>query len=418
MENTIVTPSDEFDVDTGEILSPYTIGDCPEGVDKMLWEMWNDESKHDQFLSQLRRGMLGQNIGLDTSLANIDKYTYGIHKARYYLLGGESGAGKTTLGDFMFVLKAWESAKKQKRRIKIFYCSFEIGKTEKLYRWCSYFIFVKYGIRLPSDYLQGRITGKLVAEEHVKIILEAYSVVTEMMKDVVILEHVTHPTNIFESIIENHFAKEGIVERTPVPEADKKKGKKGFVRGYKENDPNLITILMIDHLALTGSELHLHTKDIMDKMSKYAIVLRNVFFCTVGFYQQFSPDMMSTYRGLIGKKTEATVTPQRIDFGDSKATYRDADVVYGVVKPQSDLSKFLGYDLSRLEGLGESFVANYIMKNRYGPAARTIPLFMDGSTGYMYDLPLTPGNPLAMQPWYDKAQEIEKLCQVYCPQSL
>lgn len=60
MDNTIVTPSDDLvDIDSGEILSSYSIGDCPDGVDKALWEMWNDEeaSKQDQFLSQLRRGM-------------------------------------------------------------------------------------------------------------------------------------------------------------------------------------------------------------------------------------------------------------------------------------------------------------------------------------------------------------------------
>jgi hypothetical protein len=95
-----------------------------------------------------------------------------------------------------------------------------------------------------------------------------------------------------------------------------------------------------------------------------------------------------------------------------------ADVVFGLVKPQADLATFMGYDLNRSEGLGECFFANYIMKNRYGPAAKMLPQFMDGSTGYIYDLPLTPNNMIAMQPWYDKAQEIEKLCQVYYPQSL
>jgi hypothetical protein len=325
MDNTTVTHSDEpIDIDTGELIDK-DIGTCPEGIDPNLWEIWQDgeKVKSDQFLAQLKRGMSGQNIGLENGLTQINKYIYGTHKARYYLIASESGVGKTTYGDFMYVLNAWKSAKAQGRKIKIFYCSFEIGKVEKLYRWCSYFIFLKHGIRLPSDYLQGRIAGKLVSAQDSNLILEAYGVITEMLKDVIILDHTTHPTSIFESLIDTHFDKIGKVNRAKITETDKKKGRKGYVTGYIEDDPSAITILIIDHLALTGTEMGLETKGIMDKMSKYAIVLRNLFHCTIVFYQQFSTDMMSSYRGLLGKKTEATIAPQRLDFGDSKTTYRD-----------------------------------------------------------------------------------------------
>lgn len=347
-----------------------------------------------------------------------DYYGFTIDGDRLFLLEDFTVTHNTSVGDFMFVINAWLSAKKQGRKIKIFYCSFEIGKIEKLYRWCSYFIFIKYGIRLPSDYMQGRIVGKLVQDNHMNLILEAYSMVTEMLKDVVIIQDTIHPTKIFEGIIDDHYSLHGTVHRAEISDADKKKGKKGYVKGYTENDPQMVTILVIDHLALTGTEMHLETKGIMDKMSKYAIVLRNLFNCTIVFYQQFSTDMMSAYRGLAGKKTEATIAPQRLDFGDSKATYRDADVVFGLIKPQNDVSTFMGYDLNKVDGLGDCFLANYLMKNRYGPAMKTIPLFMDGSTGFIYDLPLTPTNPIAMQPWYDKAKEISQLCLEYCPQSL
>lgn len=413
--NTIHIASDEglLDLSTGELVEDIVDKTCPEGIDPALWNQWldEDELKKDHFLYQLKRGTSGLNVGLENGLETVNKYIHGTHKGRYYLIGAESSAGKTSIGDFMYVLNAWLSAKKQKRKIKIYYCSFEIGKTEKLYRWCSYFIFIKYGIRLSGDYLQGRITGNAPSPLHVQYILEAYSIITEMLKDVVIIQDVVHPTKIFEDLIHTHFEANGVVDRTPVTAADKAKGKKGFVKGYTESDPSMITILLIDHLALTGTEQKLETKGIMDKMSKYAIVLRNLFHCTVVFYQQFSTDMMATYRGAFGKKTEATITPQRIDFGDSKATFRDADVVFGLVKPQKDMETFMGYDLSKQDGLGDCFVAKYLMKNRYGPSNRLVPLFMDGITGMIYDLPLNV-NPMSIGPWYTRAHDIELLCQL------
>lgn len=395
---------------------------APPGVSPVLWDKWMNEAavKNDKFLWQLKRGIQGHNVGLDNGLKAINKYIYGTHKARYYLIGAESGAGKTTISDFMFILNAWESAKKQGRKLKVFYCSFEIGKVEKQYRWASYYIFIKYGIRLPSDYLQGRITGRKISPEHLNMVLEAYTIITELMSCIVFCEDILHPTKIFEGIIDEHFAQPGIgiVHRAPISDADKKKGKKGYVTGYDEIDPSYTTILYIDHLALTGTEMNLETKGIMDKMSKYMIVLRNLFHCTGVFIQQFSVDMMSTYRSAYGKKPGELISPQRIDFGDSKATYRDADVVIGYVKP-TDAKEFkindaLKYSLSKFDGLGDCFVMAYLMKNRYGPSTRQFPLFLDGVSGCVYDLP-TESNLFATEQWYNKAKQIEKVCLDYCP---
>jgi hypothetical protein len=398
------------------------VGAAPEGMDPVLWEQWKrwDMRPANDFIFQVQRGMKGCNVGLGNGLTNVNKYIYGTHAARYYLLGADSGIGKTTVADFMYVLKAWEDARRKKRRIKIFYCSFEVGKLDKTARWVSNYIFAHYGVRLPSDYLLGRIEGKLLTQEHLLMVQKAYQQVLEMMKDIVFVEDVIHPTKIFEDLIEAHFEKEGEVIRAPVPpeELAKNPRKKGYVKGYRPRDPDMMTILVIDHLALTGSEQRLDTKGVMDKMSKYMIVLRNIFHCTGVFIQQFSTDLMSWHRNQ--KKSAESIAPQRIDFGDSKATFRDADVVFGFTKPVAfDYDKYLGYQILRNkdtgeEGLGQCFVAKYLMKNRYGPSGRILPLFLDGVSGTVYDLPTDP-NPLLLKPWIEKAQEIEALCQKFSP---
>jgi hypothetical protein len=395
--------------------------EAPEGVSPVIWKQWEDEEalKQDKFLWQLKRGIQGHNVGFDNGRTHLNKYLHGTHKARYYLIGGESGAGKTTIGDFMYVLRLWFAAKAMNRRIKIVYLSYEIGKVEKMYRWCSYFIFLKYGIRLPSDYLQGHIQGRPPSGRHVEMILEAYTTVRQMLdsREVVIVEDVQHPTAVFEGVIRDVFEPNGKVERDTVAPEEAKKGKKGYIRGYTEHDPDLMTMIVVDHLALTGSEMGLDTKGVMDKMSKYMIVLRNMFHCSGLFIQQFSTDMMSAYRSNYGKKDQAAIKPTRLDFGDSKATFRDADVVKGYIKPQTEMDNFYDYNLAspKKGGLGQYFVAEYLMKNRYGPSGKLLPLFVDYVTGWCCDLPLNPEDTEAIKPFLEYAKQIEQVCQDYSP---
>ena len=320
----------------------------------------------------------------------------------------------------MFVLKAWEDAKRQGRAIKIFYCSFEIGKIDKMAKWTSYYAFYKFGVRLPTDYILGRIEGKLLSVEHHKIVVTSYAMVQEMMKDIKFVADILHPTKIFEDLIEAHYdARDkdgkpinGIVERAELSEEQKKKHSKGYVKSYKAFDPDMIIMLLVDTLNLTGSEQGLDTKHIMDRLSRYAIVLRNMFHTTSIFIQQFSTDMMSWHRS--NKKNVDAIAPQRIDFGDSKATYRDADIVIGLAKPfVLDFEEWKGYILisgepsDEIAALGNYFILQYVMKNRYGAAQKCIPLFLDPIAGIVYDLPLAPHNVLAMQTWYKKAKELD-----------
>lgn len=414
MENTTTLPlDDESEKEWQSSLETV----APEGIDSALWEQWGHWEKlpSNEFLYMYKEGLKGHNIGFGNGLTAVNKYIYGTHRARYYLEGADSGVGKTTISDFKYVLKGYEESIKLNRPFKVFYCSFEIGKPDKIGRWISYYIFIKFRIRLPSDYIMGRIKGMLVTKEHDKLVLFAYQQVMKMMECITFVDYMVSPTAIFEGLITSHYEKEGIVERLPVSQEDIKKGKKGAITGFKTNNSTSITLLIIDHFALAEHEAGLETKGTMDKLSKYAVVLRNLFGTTVVGIQQFSTDMMNANRAMQIKKTEASLSPSRLDFGDSKATYRDADVVFGYIRPSAHLDEFHGFNLSKRDGLGDCMIVNYLLKNRYGPSNKIFPLFVDGCTGYVYDLPSDPRNS-DMQPWYNKALEIDKLCQVFCPQ--
>lgn len=380
---------------------------------------WNDweKTQPNSFVHQVMIGRKGKNFGLDSGLIKVNEHLYGIQRARYYLIGAESGVGKTTLADYMFVLSAWRSARKAGRRIKIFYFSFEIGSTDKLARWVSYVLWTRFGQRLPSDYILGRIAGVPVTDEHLQNIRQAYAEVEEMMKDVILVERSMTPTQIYNVMVD-FYSKNGTVTREEVSKADKLKGIQGeavtWVPGPVIVDADVIMIG--DHIALTEDEPGKSQKITIDLMSRYCVKLRNLFKTTIVWIQQFSTDLMQQSRQLAQRKVVTYTVPTRLDFGDSKATFRDADVVFGLVQIGRELSAFHGWSLDRQGGLGLNAILNVIMKNRYGTPSRTVPLFLDGVTGMAEDLPVEDVTPETRAAYYLKARQIDQVCQTFSPQ--
>ena len=376
---------------------------------------WNDT---DDFVQQIERGRNGKNIGLSRGLKRMDKYVHGTHQGRYYLYAGTSGAGKTTKVDFD-IINTWLAAKNINKPIKIFYCSFEVSKLDKKAKWCSTFIKMKFDIDLSTDYILGRIEGLRLSDDHLEYVKQGYEMVKEFMKDVSLIDTAKNPSGIFLGIIDEHFSKYGEVQRATLSEEDKKKGRKGKITGYINNTPDLLTILVIDHLSLLSHELGLNKHDLISEMSKKFVVLKNVFNCTIFAIQQFNVGLLAANREMIvrnkGKNAESLIIPDKEDLADCKSTFNDADYVEAFVVPNKfGLTEYMSYKCTApvYGGLGTNFVMHYLMKNKYGQDQRSCPLFMNPVSGLYYDLPLEFGQE---DEWYEMAFKLDKLCQEYSP---
>ena len=378
------------------------------------WSNWK-ELPHDHFIYQIMKGREGSYTGLSNGLQRINKYIHGVQQGKIYLIGGASGGGKTTVSDFMFVLSTWLDAKTQGRPIKILYCSFEVSRRNKEAKWCAYYIGVKYGISLPIDYLLGRIENNYLSDDELNYVREGWQFVQEFTKDVLVLDDAVNPTAIYEGAI-HEYARYGTVTRQQSKE-DKEKNRPGKVVGYKPfpQFENMLFMLFIDHLKLTMTERGYDTKKTMDTMSGYCVKLKNRFKTTSVLLQQFNSELQHSRREAVlkngGKNTEAYLIPDKLDFGDSKATYENADYVLGLVQPsQFQLKTFFGYDCSN-NGFGNFFIMMFLMKNREsGQAGIMLPLYLNPITSHVYDL-YDSSNPdpfMAQEEtdWLDKARKL------------
>lgn len=390
------TKSDEeliIDPDLKEIVSQY--------ID---WE--NLPRQH--FLRQVELGRMGKNIGWGNGFKRINNYLHGTHRGRYYLIGADSGVGKTTYADFSYMLELYEYARAHNKKWYCFYYTFELSKTEKIARWVSYYLHRKFNIIMPSNYILGRISGNLPSDKDMEYIRIAYAHVERMCRHVTFIEESVNPTSVLVKL-RDHYKKIGTVHEGP-----KFQGKEyGPIIGYTPNpgEEDSMTTVFLDHLALTHHEQGLDNKGTMDLLSKYAVATRNLFETTWVILQQFSTDMQSWHRSA-RKVTDKFIAPQRLDFGDTKYTYRDADVVLGLVAPhQFDLDKYYGYDIERLI---TSMLGVHIMKNRYGPASVMLPMFLHTLSGVLEELP-TDTHELSLEEYFNHASKLEQLCQKFSP---
>jgi len=367
----------------------------------------------EEFLDDVERGMAGGNIGLKIKYKKLQSWVHGLHRSRYYLLGADSGVGKTTLADDL-LLDAWEDAKSKGMPFKVLYYSLEISRRDKIAKWVARRVFRTTGRNLPADYILNRIEEVRLTDEDRVLVGSAMEWIKEVLEDIQIVDIIKHPTAMLNDVI-HEMEKHGTITWI------KGKDGKDYIKSYQRTDSNLFFFWVIDHLALVNEEANLSIKQTIDRVSKYAVLTRNKLGVSPLFIQQFSTDMQSAERTNKGKLSDGSLAPQRLDFGDSKYTYRDADVVVGMIKPlQFDKDMFMGYNLLAPVGSGtvwgDFFVSAFLMKNRFGIENRVDHLILNGmASTFLAEAP-DKSNMFFMDEMNDTLKDLDKWQSRYQPQ--
>lgn len=370
------------------------------------------------FINSVDRGRLGQNIGRSNGMQRINKWIYGIQRSRYYLFGGESGSGKTTAVDYMFLFSPYrqmlEEEKKGELEVKINweYYSFEQSKRAKQESWSSKIMYNMHNLRLPISYILSKGKNR-ISDEHYQLCITVNDYIEELCGRINMVDVPFGPSTFIKKM-SDYGSKNGKWILEPIFDSN------GNIKGHKPvgwtpNDPNAMHIIMMDHIAYADLEKPTLKQNI-DTISRATVFFREMCGWTFVYIQQFNTELASIERQ---KFKKGAIAPQRVDFGDSRYTFQDADVVFGLLRPGAyDLEEFLGYEVARFS---DYFTCLFLMKNRHdGPADRVAPVFMDPIAGTFQDLP-NPTDPLAaltsfenpIQPFYDKAADFERKIEFY-----
>jgi len=326
---------------------------------------------------RINEGLEGKFQGLANGFKDLNKYTFGVQRGTYYLIGGSSGTYKTTLLDYI-VRNAMKSASDNNIECNVFYYSFEIDKLTKMCNWVSSFVYQLHGVVIPPEKIKGLGDYRLTPQE-VAVIEPIITMVEEMADKIHFRFESTNPTGIFNELWK--FASlHGEIQYEEYK--DHEGNPKQRICGYKPNNPYAYNIVALDHLYLLKKERGFQTKEVMDKMSEYFVILRNIFGFTPIILQQFNQGMSNIDRQ---KFKGVDLSPSQGDFRDTTSPYADADIVMGLMCPYKlDMDTSLGYDLSKLK---DKMLMLKIIKNRLSRDGIAKGLYVKPESGKFFELP-------------------------------
>jgi len=326
--------------------------------------------------AEVDKGLQGKNGGIPMGFHRLNRYV-GIRKGMYYLVGGLTGSGKTSFIDDAFVLNPvdWALSKEgiaSGVKVKVWYRSMERSRTYKMAKWVSRKIFIDQGIIIPVGKLLGW-TEKMTKDEH-DLFLYYEDYIEQLSEIVTIIDGPENPVGIAKDL------KKYALERGSIEQLDE------YNKIYVPDDPNEITIVVIDHIGLLKLTATQPTKkQAIDKMSDELRYARDFYGYSPVVVSQFNRDISNPTRIKNGD-----VEPQLEDFADSSATQNDADVVMGLFDPMRyKVSDPSGYNLDKLVDSygGKYFRSLRLIKNSYGEDDVRIGLGFLGQIGMFKELP-------------------------------
>jgi hypothetical protein len=329
----------------------------------------------DLLKAEVEKGLEGKNGGIPMGFDRLSQYV-GIRKGLFYLVGGLTGSGKTTFVDDAFVLNPYdwsisEEGKKSGIKIRFWYRSMERSTTYKFAKWVSRKIFIDQGIIIPVNRLLGW-TQKMTHDEH-DLFLCYEDYMKELQENIIIYPGAENPVGIAKDL------KKYALTKGTIEELDE------YNRVYVPNDPNEITIVVIDHIGLLKTTKDQPTKkEAIDKMSSELQYARD-------FYG-FSPVVVSQFNRSISNPMRiknGDVEPQLEDFAESSSTQNDADVIMALFDPlRYNVPDVSGYNLDKLrdEYGNKYFRSLRVIKNTYGADDLRIGLGFFGQIGMFKEL--------------------------------
>jgi len=280
-----------------------------------------------------------------------------------------------------------EKLQKSRPKLEVIYFSYEIDRVSKEFDFAAHFLYRDYGISfamlpegktykdknyisLSSDYLMGELvydTDSTLDREVIKVSAEIEDKLKKVYSDRIIplfgeyndkgervsvglisvIENRDNPTGIRNSLL-SYAASRGTFKYST---AKTKEGKTVNRRiGYTPNDPNLLSLIVTDHIRKVLVERSFTLKQTVDKYAEYTVELRNL--CKFSFVHivHLNRGMSDVQRR---KLDDDRIYPLSDDIKETGNLSEDSNYIFTMFNPNDDrynLDKHFGKIIKSANG--------------------------------------------------------------------
>lgn len=189
----------------------------------------------ESLIQAIDRGREGKEQGYSIGLPKLEKVIDGVCKGVYTLISAESGIGKSSFMLYSYIYRPlMDHLYDDKFKISLF--SLEMSADKILAKLLSTYIFEKYGVRLSLKQLLSVQKGFILNDECYAIVKECIPWLKRVESILTIYDKSATANSIYSNILKELEA------RGRFEETDKRKI-------YYPNDPDLVHLVIIDHLA-------------------------------------------------------------------------------------------------------------------------------------------------------------------------
>jgi hypothetical protein len=351
-----------------------------------------------------------------------------ISKGMYTMLGGNSGTGKTSIADTLYVLNIyfWYLRNKEHTNIKPYwiYRSMERSIKHKIAKWTCWLLYIDYGIIIDVPTILQWANKKRKLTEEEKGWIKGYDkFFDKLFQYLDIKQGGENPTGIYKYARRIAYEKGSWITSgdkglfiNGIKKADFNKDVFEEVSGglqrlyidvdlygqtykiyeydtkYVPRNPNEIVFHITDHVGKITAERGFDDKKTLDKHYEYFGEMRDICAWNPVDIIQFnrSVETFARNRTLTKGAKDTELTVSSVDFKGSGDGYENCDLALGLINPyQMNEMSYGDYKIQNFitPGNENRFRAMSIVKNSYGIDSTSFGYLFVGENGFCTQLP-------------------------------
>lgn len=315
------------------------------------------------------------------------RFLPGTEMSKYIIISANQKVGKSKLCDYLYIYDPlFFIMDNPNLKIKVLYFSLEISPKEKYNEFLCHLLYRLDGIEIDTKRLKSVDKDHPVDSRILNLLsTERYQRYIRKYEETVQYFDIKNPTGINKACREyalnhGHLNKKTISVTGPLGEQTNMEVLDD-INPYTPDDPEEYRIIILDNASNLMSESGLNKRETIEKMSKYAITLRDQLKYTFVLIQH----QAQSQEGIENQKLNR-LKPSSDGLADAKTTSRDANIVIGLYSPfKYGIKEYEGYDILKLR---DNVRFMEVIEDRdYGANGCICPLYFDGAVSTFAELP-------------------------------